>query len=139
MPDDPKERKACMEHHFQEARKVFLALAKAGLTVKPAECHLFMKHVKYIGHILSKRCRYPDPQKTAALASWKPDDIKTPKAPKGFLGLANWYSIYIRDYTTHAAPLMDALKGKYRYEAPDPSSKGKVDGNGKPIKRKKVK
>ena len=34
---------------------------------------------------------------------------------------------------------MVALKGKYQYEAPDPSSKGKLDGNGKPIKRKKVK
>ena len=139
MPDDPDERKACMEHHFQEARKVFLAPAKAGLTVEPAKCHLFMKPVKCIGHILSKGCRYPDPQKTAALASWKADDIKTPKALKGFLGLANWYSIYIKDYATHAAPLMDALKGKYQYEAPDPSSKGKLDGNGKPIKRKKVK
>ena len=57
MPDDPDERKACMEHHFQEARKVFLALAKAGHTVKPAKCHLFMKQVKYVGHILSKGCR----------------------------------------------------------------------------------
>ena len=104
MPDDPDERNACMEHHFQEARKVFHALAKAGLTVKPAKCHLFLKQVKYIGHILSKGCRYPDPQKTAALASWKADDIKTPKALKGFLGVANWYSIYIKDYATHAAP-----------------------------------
>ena len=34
---------------------------------------------------------------------------------------------------------MDALKGKYQYEAPDPSSKGNLDGNGKPIKRKEVK
>ena len=84
MPDDLDERKACMEHHFQEACKVFLALAKAGLTVKPAKCHLFMKQVKYIGRILSKGCRYPDPQKTAALASWKADDIKTPKAVKAF-------------------------------------------------------
>ena len=104
MPDDPDERKACTEHHFQEARKVFLARAKAGLTVKPAKCHLIMKQVKYIHHILGKGCRYPDPQKTAALASWKADDMKSPKALKGFLVLANWYSIYIKDYATHAAP-----------------------------------
>ena len=57
MQDDPDERKAYMEHNFQEARKVFLAPAKAGLTVRPAKCHLFMKQVKYIGHILSKGCR----------------------------------------------------------------------------------
>ena len=101
MRDDPDERKACMEHQFQEACKVFLTLAKAGLTVEPAKCHLLTKQVKYIGLILSKGCRYPDPQKLDALASWKADDIKTPKALKGFLGLANWYSIYIKDYATH--------------------------------------
>ena len=125
LPDDRGERQACMEHHFQNARKVFLARAKAGLTVL-AECHLFLKKVKYIGHILSKGCRYPDPEKTAALASWKADDIKTLKALKGLLGLANWDSNYIKHYPTLAAPLMDAFKGKYQYEAPDPFCKGKL-------------
>ena len=58
-------------------------------------------------------CWYPNLQKTAALASWKVDDIKTWNALKGFWRLANVYSIYIKDYATHAAPVMDALKTNY--------------------------
>ena len=32
---------------------------------------------------------------------------------KGFLGVCNWYSIYIPQYASLAAPVMDSLKGKY--------------------------
>ena len=53
MPDDAVECKACMEHHLQEARKMFLAVGKMGLTVKLAKCHRFFAQVKYFRHILS--------------------------------------------------------------------------------------
>ena len=57
------------------------------------------------------------------------------KALKGFLGLANWYSMYIKNYAQHAAPLMEALNGKCLYEerggSPD------MDGNGLPVKLRK--
>ena len=39
--------------------------------------------------------------------------ICTPKQMKGFLGVCNWYSIYVPQYASLAAPLMDSLKGKY--------------------------
>ena len=39
--------------------------------------------------------------------------IRTPKQMRGFLGVCNWYSIYIPQYASLAAPLMDSLKGKY--------------------------
>ena len=51
--------------------------------------------VKYVGHIPRNGKRFPDPSKTQAIAEWKWPDITSPKAVKGFLGLANWYSIYI--------------------------------------------
>ena len=57
----------------------------------------------------------------------------------GFLGLANWYIIYIHKYADYAAPLMEALSGKYQYEPISPDKKGTLDGNGKPVKRKKLK
>ena len=73
------------------------------------------------------------------MAYWKHEDIKTPKAVKGFLGLANWYSISIHKYADYAAPLMEALCGKYQCEPIPPDKKGTLDGNGKPVKKKKVK
>ena len=44
--------------------------------------------------------------------------IKTPKQMKGFLGLANWYIIYTKNFAQHAAPLMESLKGKYSEARP---------------------
>ena len=69
------------------------------------------------------------------LCEWKHEQITTAKALKGFLGLANWYSMYTTISIQHAAPLMEALKGKHLYEegegGPD------VVGNGLPVKARK--
>ena len=51
--------------------------------------------------------------------------ISTPKQMKGFLGVCNWYSIYIKHYAALAAPLMDSLHGKYSHVAGKEGSKGK--------------
>ena len=96
-----------------------------------------MRQVKYVCHILREGKQLPDPSKCSAIAQWQWEDIKTLTALKGFLGLANWYSICIHKYAEYAAPLMEALRGKYLYETPDQADKEKLDGNGKPIKRKK--
>ena len=39
--------------------------------------------------------------------------IRSPKQMRGFLGVCNWYSIYIPQYASLAAPLMDGLKARY--------------------------
>ena len=117
---------------------MFCAFAETGLTVKPSNCHLFMRQVKYVGHILGNGKRSLDASKTQAIAEWKLQDILSRKALKAFLGLANRCSIYIHKYADYAAPLMDALQGKYQYEPLPPELKGKLDGNGKPVKRKKL-
>ena len=47
--------------------------------------------------------------------------IQTPKQMKSFLGICNWYSIYIPNYASLAAPLMDSRARKYKYD-PDKST-----------------
>ena len=138
FPNSEKDWKECFEYHVEVCRQMFCAFAGAGLTVKPSKCHLFMRQVKYVGHILRNGKRFPDPSKTQAIAEWKWQDITSPKALTRFLGLANWYSIYIHKYDDYAAPLMEALQGKYQYEPLPPKLKGKLDGNGKPVKKKKL-
>ena len=49
--------------------------------------------------------------------------IRTPKQMKTFLGICNWYSIYIPNYASLAAPLMDSLAGKYKYDPDKCTSK----------------
>ena len=91
--------------------KFFEKLEQCHLKVRLEKCNLFMGRLKYCGHVLHGGMRSPAPSKVDAVRNWpKP---KTPKQMKGFLGVVNWYSIYIRKFSNIAAPLMTSLQGKY--------------------------
>ena len=95
LPNNQKDWKKCFEYHFDVCCQIFCAFAECGLTAKPTKCHLFMRQVTNVGHIIRNGKRFPVPPKTQAIAEWKWQDITLPKALKGFLQLANWYSMYI--------------------------------------------
>ena len=134
---DPDKRQEYLQDHYEALHHLFTNLDKAKLYVKPEKCHLFQFQVQYCGHILREERICPSPAETEAIRNWDYNTIKTPKALKGFLGLANWYSIYIPEYVTHAAPLMDAVEGKYLYKQQTGPS---IINDGMPAqKRKRVK
>ena len=95
--------------------------------------------MQYVGHVLAGGKCFPNPDKTKALREWETTHITTAKALKGFLGLANWYSMYIRNYAQHGAPLMEALTGKYMYEDVEAPGKTTDPGEIPNKKRKRVK
>ena len=102
---------AYLEDHFQSVVEAFEKLEECQLEFCFEKCHLFIERIKYCGHLLHGRMRSPAPSKVDAVHNWpKP---KTPKQMKGFLGVVNWYSIYIRNFSNIAAPLMTSLQGKY--------------------------
>ena len=113
IPSDPRKWEECRQYHLEPVRECFQRFADWGLTLKPSKSFLFMRQVKYVGHILIEGRRLPDPSKCSVISQWPWEDIKTPKALKGLSGLANWYSIYIHKYAEYAAQLMEALRGKY--------------------------
>ena len=63
------------------------------------------------------------PRKVASVREWSQDMIRTPKQMKSFLGICNWHSTYIPTYASLAAPLMDSLAGKYKYNPDERTSK----------------
>ena len=135
LPQSPTLREQ-LYFHYLCFRELFQAFASADLTVKPAKCFLLRQQVQYVGHVSAGGKRFPNPDKTKALREWETTHITTAKALKGFLGLANWYSMYRRNYAQHAAPLMEALKGKYMYE--DVEAPGETtDPGGIPKKKRK--
>ena len=103
------------EEHYIQVRALLRALADCHLQVRPEKCHMFMGRVKYCGHILEGGMRKPAPSKVAAIKESTESMITTPKQMKEFLGVCNWYSIYIPNYAALAAPLMDSLHGKYSH------------------------
>ena len=89
--------------HYELVRKLFRCLADHHHQVEEEKCHTFCQRVRYCGHNLHQGRRSPAPEKV----------VCTPKQMKGFPGVCHWYSPYIPQYASLAAPLMDSLKGKY--------------------------
>ena len=109
--------------HDKLVRKLFPVLKECHVQVKKETCFLSYTQVKYVGQILHEGERSPPPEKVAAVRKWSEDMIQTPEHMKSFLGIFNWYSIYISNYAPMAMPLMDLLGGKHKFDPDKRTSK----------------
>ena len=88
------------KHHLQNVREVFKRLREAGLKLKPSKCDLCCKQVEFLGHIVSADGIRTDPAKTEKVAQWPV--LKTKRGVQQFLGLANYYRRFVKDFATIA-------------------------------------
>ena len=72
------------------------------------KCKLFVKEVEFCGHVLGGGIRRPAPGKLMAIEKWQPP--RTISELRGFLGFTNYYSPYVKDYSSIVACLQDKLK-----------------------------
>ena len=77
---------------------------------------MFKRTIKFCGHILSGGTHRAAPDKMKAIKDWTEGSIKTVTQLKGFLGLTQHYSIYMKNYAEWAAPLPDALQGRTKFQ-----------------------
>ncbi|KAL5475730.1 hypothetical protein EMCRGX_G025580 [Ephydatia muelleri] len=89
--------------HLSNLGSVFSRIHDAGLKIKPEKCSFLKEKVKYLGHIVSKEGIAADPEKTATVKAW-PTPTST-KEVQQFLGLANYYRRFIKDFAQIAKPL----------------------------------
>jgi hypothetical protein len=89
--------------HLDKLHQVFLRLQKAGLKVKPTKCVFFQKEVPFLGHIVSEHGIATDPAKIDKVAKW-PTPVSRHQLQQ-FLGLANYYRRFIKDFATICRPL----------------------------------
>ena len=71
-----------------------------------------MLMVKFCGHILHEGTRRAAPSKLKAIEKWSPEMIRTITHLRGFLGLAQYYSSYVKDFAGLAHPLTEQLKNR---------------------------
>lgn len=91
------------QEHLYNLDLVFSRIQKARLKIKPTKCAFFKEKVKYLGHIVSKEGVAADPEKTVKVKTWPvPSSVKEVQQ---FLGLANYYRRFIRDFASIAKPL----------------------------------
>ncbi len=74
------------------------------LYVKAEKCEFHAKSFSFLGFIVSAGEIKPDPAKVDAVAKWSVPETR--KALQRFLGFANFYRRFIRNFGQVAAPLM---------------------------------
>jgi transposase InsO family protein len=98
------------DQHLNDLENCFDRLQKAGLKLKPKKCHLCRKEVKYLGHYISEDGIRTDPEKCRVVEEWPlPTTVQELRQVIGFF---SYYRRFVQDFSKHAKPLHDLLKGK---------------------------
>jgi len=92
-----------LQEHVQHVRRVLQRLLENGLFVKAEKCVFHAQSVPFLGYIVSSEGVRMDPDKVKAVVDWPIPDSR--KALQRFLGFANFYRRFIRNFSQLAAPL----------------------------------
>lgn len=100
-----------LDHHRRLVREVLQRLRDNDLFAKPEKCFFETDSIEYLGMIISKGSVRMDPSKVDGVLSWPiPKKVKDVQA---FLGFANFYRRFIRDFGKIVRPLSELTrKGK---------------------------
>jgi hypothetical protein len=97
-----------LKEHKMHVRQVLERLREAGLYLKPSKCQFHAEEVEFLGFVIGKNGVAMDPGKVESITSWP-----TPKSVhdiRTFLGLANFYRRFIKDFSKLASPITRLLK-----------------------------
>jgi hypothetical protein len=96
------------DYHRHHLHAVFDRINEYGFFVCLGKCSFFQPSIKYLGFIIDKDGRSLDPQKVTAVANMPaPNNITTLRS---FLGLVNYYQLFVPDMCSIHQPLDDVLK-----------------------------
>ncbi len=106
-----------LQEHVQHVRVVLQRLLENGLFVKADKCVFHAQSVPFLGYIVSSEGMRMDPDKVQAVVDWPTPDSR--KALQRFLGFANFYRRFIRNYSQLAAPLtaLTSTKTTFRWSS----------------------
>jgi len=96
------------EEHLQHLRLVFDRFREAGLKLKPNKCHFGQSKVNYLGHVITSEGLQPDPDKIKVVQEYPIP--RTVKDVRAFMGLANYYRKFVKDFAKIASPLHELTK-----------------------------
>ena len=97
-----------LKEHRRVTKIVLEHLRKHKLYLKPEKCEFEKMQIKYLGVIILHGQVEMDPVKIAGVAQWLQPCNR--KEVQSFLGFANFYRCFIRDFLHHARPLFNLMK-----------------------------
>jgi transposase InsO family protein len=93
------------EEHVEHLRIVLSLLRKHKLYAKLSKCEFARASLKFLGHVVGAGTVSVDPVKIAVIRDWPlPRNVSE---LRGFLGLANYFRRFVRNYSLVTAPLTD--------------------------------
>ena len=92
--------------HLKQLDDLLQTIEHSGLTLKFAKFSFAVPEINVFGHIVSSRGIQPDKKKIKAVANAPAP--KTKAEVRSFLGLVNYCSRYIKDYSTTTHTLFDS-------------------------------
>ena len=92
-----------LSEHVRHVHSVLQRLLENRLFVKAEKCQFHQETISFLGYVISPGTIQMDRQKVEAVLEWPPPSTR--KELQSFLGFANFYRRFIRDYGSLAAPL----------------------------------
>ena len=96
------------EEHARYLEVVLKKLKDNKLYANGEKSDFARQNIEFLGHVVTRDGIKPDMKKVKAIQEWKRPS--TQKKLRSFLGLANYYRRFIRDFSKVARPLSDLLK-----------------------------
>ncbi|GBG81934.1 hypothetical protein CBR_g34116 [Chara braunii] len=97
-----------LEEHEGHLRQILSKLRESNFKINPKKCEWAKTQVLYLGHVLDSDGIRPEDRKIAFTRDWPTP--KTLTELRSFLGLANYYRTFVRNFSTIAAPLRRLMK-----------------------------
>ena len=92
-----------LDEHVLHVRTVLQRLLENRLFVKAEKCVFHSPSVEFLGHIIERGSVKTDPKKVMAVTNWEQPTDRTQL--RRFLGFANFYRKFIKNFSQVAAPL----------------------------------
>jgi hypothetical protein len=101
------------ERHILDVKAVLEKLRQNRLWAKAEKCRFFQSSVDFLGYIVSTDGVSMDPAKVNTILEWQPP--KSVKDIQIFLGFANFYRRFIKNYSKITAPLTKLLRKESKF------------------------
>lgn len=99
---------ATLEEHDRLVREVLKRLKDSGLAINPKKCVWEVQKIEYLGYIISHKGIQMSKEKIDCILKW--ETPRSLKETQSFIGFANFYRRFIKNFSAIAQPLTSSTK-----------------------------